>query len=289
MSAVDSAVAVRRPRRRIRRIAGLDTVGHVVLVLVVVFALLAVFGPLLARHDPDVVDLGQSFVGPDAAHPLGYDEQGRDLLSRLLVGARSSLLGPLAIVVFSTVAGLAIALVAAWRGGWIDSALASVLDAALAFPGLLLAVTAVAVFSPGLTATVLALGVAYTPYMARLIRSAALREIGKDYVDALRVRGCSAPAICARHVVPNVMPLVVGQAALTFAWATIDLAALSYLGLGVQPPASDWGLMTANGQTGVLQGYPAESLSAGLCLIVAVCSFSILGDRLLRRAERRAA
>lgn len=289
MSAVSPVVPLRRLRPRIHRIRGLDAVGHVALFLVVVFALLALFGPLLAPHDPDVVSLRQSFAGPDLAHPLGYDEQGRDLLSRLLVGARSSLLGPLAIVVFSTLAGTVVALLAAWRGGWIDSALSSFLDAALAFPGLLLAVMAVAVFGPGLTATVLALGIAYTPYMARLIRSAALAEIGKDYVSALRVQGCSAMAICGRHVMPNVMPLLVGQAALTFAWAAIDLAGLSYLGLGVQPPHADWGVMTADGQTGVLQGYPAQSIAAGTCLIVAVCSFSLLGERLLRRAEGKPA
>lgn len=284
-----STAALPVGRRRTHRIDGLDLVGHVALACVVGFALLAVLGPLIAPHDPDLVSLSHSFGGPEAAHPLGFDEQGRDLVSRLLAGARTSLLGPLGIVVFSTISGAALALVAAWRGGWVDSALASVLDTALAFPGLLLAVSAVAIFGPGLSATVLALGVAYTPYMARLVRSAALQEIGKDYVDALRLQGSSAVAICGRHVIPNVMPLVVGQASLTLAWATIDLAGLSYLGLGVQPPQADWGVMTAAGQTGVLEGHTTESLAAGLSLIVAVCSFSLLGDRLLRRAERRAA
>lgn len=285
---MSTVVALPR-KRRIRRIDGIDAVGHVALAFVAIFVLLAAVGPLVPPHDPDLVSLTKSFAGPDASHLLGFDEQGRDLLSRLLAGARTSLLGPLGIVAFSTAAGTVLALTGAWRGGWVDSAVSSLLDAALAFPGLLLAVTAVAVFGPGLNATVLALGLAYTPYMARLIRSAALREIGRDYVDALRVQGCSAWAICGRHVAPNVMPLVVGQAALTLAWATIDLAALSYLGLGVQPPQADWGVMTAVGQTGVLEGHPTESLAAGLCLIVAVCSFSLLGDRLLRRAERRAA
>jgi peptide/nickel transport system permease protein len=289
MSVVTSSAVLPRRRGRIRRVQGFDTLGHVALLLVLVFGLLAIFGPLIPPHDPDLVSLSRSFAGPDLAHPLGFDEQGRDILSRLLVGARTSLLGPLIIVAFSTTAGMVLALAAAWRGGWLDSTLASVVDAALAFPGLLLAVGAVAIFGPGLRATVLALGIAYTPYMARLVRSAALREIGKDYVDALRVQGCSATRICGRHVVPNVMPLVVGQAALTLAWATIDLAALSYLGLGLQPPTADWGVMTAAGQTGLLEGHPTESVAAGLCLIVTVCSFSLLGDRLLRRAERSAA
>jgi peptide/nickel transport system permease protein len=276
-------------RRRRRGIAGLDLVGHVALALVLVFALLAAFGPYLAPHDPDLVDLQRAYWGPDASHPLGYDHQGRDVLSRLLVGARTSFLGPLTIVVFATVAGTLLAVVSAWRRGWTDAALSGVLDASLAFPGILLAVMAVAVFGAGLQATVIALSIAYTPYMARIVRSAALREIGKDYVDSLRVQGFSAWRICRRHVLPNVMPIVLGQAALTLAWATIDLAGLSYLGLGIQPPSADWGVMVADGQAGVIAGYPMPAVVAGVSLVVAICSFALLGERLLRRAEVTAA
>lgn len=276
-------------KRRLPRVAGLDAVGHVALAFVVLFAFLAVFGPWLAPHDPNLVDLQKAYWGPDASHPLGYDHQGRDILSRLLYGARTSFLGPLAIVLFATVAGTTLAIVGAWRRGWTDAALAGVLDASLAFPGILLAVMAVAIFGAGLPATVIALSIAYTPYMARIVRSAALREIGKDYTDSLKVQGFGAWSICRRHILPNVMPVLLGQAALTLAWATIDLAGLSYLGLGIQPPSADWGVMVADGQTGVIAGYPMEAISAGVCLIVAVCSFALLGERLLRRAEVTAA
>lgn len=276
-------------RGRIPRVLGLDLVGNLALALVALFALLAAFGPMLAPHDPNLVDLFKSYWGPDATHPLGYDQQGRDLFSRLLYGARTSFLGPLIIVVVASSAGMTLAVVGAWRRGWVDAALAGVLDASLAFPGILLAVMAVAIFGAGLHASVVALAVAYTPYMARIVRSAALTEMGKDYVDSLRAQGFSAIRICGRHVIPNVMPIVMGQAALTLAWATVDLAGLSYLGLGIQPPSADWGLMVSNGQTGVLAGYPTESIAAGLCLIVAICSFSLLGERLLRRAEVDAA
>ena len=271
------------------RIAGLDLIGHIALGFVVIFAFLAVFGPYLAPHDPNLVDLERAYWGPDASHPLGYDHQGRDLLSRLLYGARTSFLGPLAIVIFATVAGSTLAIVGAWRRGWTDAALSGVLDASLAFPGILLAVMAVAVFGAGLPATVIALSIAYTPYMARIVRSAALREIGKDYADSLKVQGFTAWSICRRHILPNVMPIVLGQAALTLAWATIDLAGLSYLGLGIQPPSADWGVMVADGQAGVIAGYPMPAITAGLCLIIAVCSFALLGERLLRRAEATAA
>lgn len=267
------------------RIPGLDLVGHIALAIVVLFALLAAFGPLLAPHSPDVVDLSKSYWGPDLSHPIGYDQQGRDLFSRLLYGARTSFLGPLAIVLIASVAGMILAIAAAWRGGWFDATLSGILDSSMAFPGILLAVMAVAIFGPGLGASVIALAIAYTPYMARIIRSAALREVRKDYVDALRVQGVAAFTICARHIAPNIMPIVIGQAAVTLAWSTVDLAGLSYLGLGIQPPAADWGVMVADGQTGVLAGYPMQSIAAGVCLIVAICSFSLLGNRLLRRAE----
>ncbi len=287
------ALAQRRSIRsrlgRLPRVSGLDVMGHIALALVVVFALLAAFGPVLAPFSPNTVQLSQSYAGPTGAHLLGYDQQGRDILSRLLYGARTSFLGPLSIVVVATVAGLVLAVAAAWRRGWFDTVLAGVLDSAMAFPGILLAVMVVAIFGAGLTASVVALAIAYTPYMARIVRSAALREISKDYVDALRVQGMSGFVICRRHVVPNVLPIVMGQAALTLAWATVDLAGLSYLGLGIQPPAADWGVMVADGQTGVLAGYPTESIAGGICLIVAICSFGLLGERLLRRAEANAA
>jgi peptide/nickel transport system permease protein len=284
-----TALVEEEPRRRSMRVAGLDVVGHVALAVVIVFAFLAVFGPLLAPHDPNEVDLARAYWGPDASHWLGYDGQGRDILSRLLVGARSSFLGPLSIVLIATTVGLIVAVVAAWRGGWVDAIVAGVLDAAMSFPGLLLAVLVIAIVGTGLLGAVIALGVAYVPYVTRIVRSAALAEIGKDYVDTLWSQGFSGAHICLRHLVPNVLPIAMGQAALTLAWATVDLAGLSYLGLGVQPPTADWGVMVSDGQAGVLAGYPTESIAAGACLIVAICSFSLLGTRLLHRAEELAA
>jgi len=288
-SAEPAAGRARSWSLRVPRIAGLDLIGHLALAFVVLFALLAVFGPLLAPHDPNAVDLQRAYWGPDAAHPLGYDQQGRDIFSRLLYGARTSFLGPLAIVVMASALGMTLAIAGAWRRGWLDAGLAGLLDVSLAFPGILLAVMTVAIFGAGLTSTVVALGIAYTPYMARIVRSAAVTQMGKEYVDSLRVQGFSGVSICRRHLLPNVLPIAMGQAALTLAWATVDLAGLSYLGLGIQPPAADWGVMVADGQTGVLAGYPMESISAGVCLILAICSFGLLGERLLRRAEVLAA
>lgn len=285
MSFVAPIPRLRRFSRGRATVTGLGVLGNIALVMCALFVLLAVFGPLLAPYDPNAVNLNDAFVGPFGGHLLGFDESGRDLLSRLFAGARTSLLGPAAVVAIAASVGTALGISAAWFGGWYDSALASILNVIFAFPGILLAILAVAVFGPGLPAAVLALSVAYTPYLARGVRSGAVSEAAKDYIAALRVQGLSAWRICFRHFLPNVLPLIVAQSISAFAYATVDLAAISYLGLGVQQPQSDWGLMVSTGQQGVIEGYPTEAIAAGLCLVVAVLSFSILGDRLLSRNE----
>jgi peptide/nickel transport system permease protein len=271
-----------------RRAPTLGKLGYGALIVITLFGVIAIIGPAIAPHDPNALALSKAYYGPTSGHPLGYDSQGHDLLSRLLAGARTSLLGALAIVVVATVLGTGLALVAAWRGGWIDTSLSMVFDFTFAFPGLLLAVLAVAVFGAGLQAVVLALAISYTPYTARTIRSSVLTEVSRDYVAALRVQGSSGRAICLRHLLPNVMPMVVAQATISFSYAVVDLAAISFLGLGVQLPQSDWGLMVATGSNGILEGYPLESLSAGACLVVAVIAFNIVGERLLGQVEETA-
>jgi peptide/nickel transport system permease protein len=280
MSTGTPSVVLRAARTRRRRLAANNILLAVCAVIVGLAVLLAIVGPLLAPTDPNASDLTNAFVGPVPGHLLGYDGQGRDLLSRLLTGARTSMAGPFLVVAASVALGTALAVAAAWRGGWVDSAISTGLDILFAFPAILLAVLAAAVFGAGLTAPTLALAIAYTPYIARVLRSAALRERAREYIAACEVQGLSAVRICARHLVPNMLPLIVAQATLTFGYAMVDFAAISYLGLGVQPPTADWGVMVSTGQAGVLQGYPAESLSAGLCIVVVVVAVNLLGERL---------
>jgi len=274
-------------RRRARHIAKSDKVAVVCLVVIAIALLAAILGAALAPHDPDASDLNNAYVGPVAGHPLGFDGQGRDLLSRLLAGARTSILGPAAVVALSMIAGVVLAIVAAWRGGWMDSGISVVMDILFAFPGILLAVLAAAVFGPGLTAAALSLAVAYTPYVSRVLRSAAVRERAREYIAASEVQGLSSWAICTRHLVPNVAPLIVSQGTLLFGYAMVDLAAVSFIGLGVQPPQADWGVMVSTGEPGVLAGYPAEALSAGLCIVAVVVAVNLLGERLSQRNEER--
>ena len=284
-----SAEAV-APRRlpALPGLQGTGAVGHVCAAVVAAAIVVAVVGPWVAPHDPEAVNLGRSFAGAEGTHPLGYDGQGSDLLSRLLIGARTSLLGPLVVVGVAVAIGTLLAIAAAWRGGRFDTVASGALDVLFAFPGILLAVLAAAVFGSGLTAAAFALSIAYMPYVARVLRGAALRERHQQYVSALEVQGASGTAICARHLLPNVLPLVVAQGTILFGYAMVDLAAISFIGLGVQPPHPDWGVMVSEGRSGVLQGHPSESLLAGLCIVVVVIAVNLLGERLNDRAQAAA-
>jgi peptide/nickel transport system permease protein len=288
MSAQVSTVAAVRGTRRSRSLSGLRGTGVAGMVSAAVIALAtiaAIFGPLLAPFNPDLPNLSLAWVGPVGGHLLGFDFQGRDVLSRLLAGAQSSMLGPLAVVVLSLTAGAVLAVVSAWRRGATDAVISSGLDILFAFPGILLAVLATAIFGAGLTAASIALSIAYMPYVARVLRGTALRERSQPYVAALEVQGSSATTICLRHIIPNMLALIVAQATIMFGWAMVDLAAISFLGLGVQPPAPNWGVMISENQTGILQGYPLPALSAGVCIVAVVIAFNILGERLFEQAQ----
>ena len=209
------------------------------------------------------------------------------MLSRLLAGAQSSMLGPLAVVVVSVMAlGTLLAVIAAWRRGAADAVISSGLDILFAFPGILLAVLAAAVFGAGLTAASIALAIAYMPYVARVLRGAALKERSQPYVAALEVQGASATAICLRHIIPNIAPLIVAQATIMFGYAMVDLAAISFLGLGVQPPTANWGVMISENQVGIPAGLPAARARGRACIVAVVIAFNVLGERLFEQARR---
>ena len=266
---------------------GLGVAGQASFWTIVALALVAAFGPLFMWLDPNQVDLAYAVEPPGAYYLLGTDGSGRDLFSRLVFGARTALLGPLFVVAIATVVGTLLGLTAVWFGGWVDALAVRIIDAVFAFPGILLAILATALFGAGLTAAVLALAIAYFPYVARVVRSAALQERNLPYVAALRLQGMRGFTISARHIFPNVAGLVVANATLCYGWALIDLAALSFIGFGVQPPDADWGAIVGGGMSGVLQGYPNEALFAGALIVVTVAAINTLGDRLVARSERR--
>jgi peptide/nickel transport system permease protein len=280
------AAAIDAPRfRALTSVRATGAAGVVSAIVVVAATFVAVFGPLLAPYDPELPNLDRAWIGLTGGHLLGFDVQGRDVLSRLLVGAQTSMLGPLVVVIISMITGVLLAIVAAWRRGAADAVISSGLDILFAFPGILLAVLATAVFGAGLPAAAIALSLAYMPYVARVLRGAAFRERSQPYVAAFEVQGASATSICLRHLIPNMLPLIVAQATILFGYAMIDLAAISFLGLGVQPPRPDWGVMISENQTGIVQGYPLPALAPGLCIVAVVIAVNVLGERLFEQAQ----
>lgn len=254
---------------------GLIGAGFIVLV-----ALAALLAPLVAPYDPTVGSVLERHLPPSVGHLFGTDQAGRDIFSRVLWGARSSLLGPFIVVTITGVVGTTLALAAAWWGGKVDALISRVLDVLFAFPNLLLAIIVIAVFGASMLTAALALAVAYVPYTARIIRSVALRERAMPYVKSAELQGISGFIVTCRHILPNVAPLIVTGATINFGYAMIELAALSFLGLGVQLPDADWGLMVSNGQASLLQGYPEQSLISGLFIVLTVAAFGYLGEKL---------
>ncbi|GAA0266521.1 ABC transporter permease [Streptomyces polychromogenes] len=281
-----TAVLTRRPGLARVRAAG-SPLHLACLAFVALVVLAALLAPWLAPHDPNTVDLGDALAAPSAAHPSGVDAAGRDTLSRLLLGARTSLLGPLGVVALSTVAGIALGTAAAWRGGWPDSVVSRGTELVFAFPGMLLAILIISVYGEGLLAPVLALTVAYTPYVSRLTRSLVLAERARPYVSAYRVQGHSALQICLRHVLPNIAPVVLAQSAVNFGYALMDLAGLSFLGLGVPALTPDWGRMVFDGQTAVQHGYPLSAILPCAVIVLTVVAFNVVGEHWADRVARR--
>lgn len=256
-------------------------------VLLALVLLLALLGPAIAPYDPNAVDPLSIGASPSSSHLLGADDVGRDLLSRTIVGSRSSLSTPLLVVLIATLIAAPIALVSAWLGGFVDGLLSRTVDVLFAVPGILLAIVAVAVFGTARIVPAVALAIAYTPYIARVTRGAALRERRLFYVQALEAQGLSGPRICLTHVLPNLYRIIASQAIILFGYAIADLAALSFLGLGVQPPTADWGLMVSDGQNALLAGRPEEMLAAGLAIVIVILLVNLFAEELLARGENR--
>lgn len=269
------------------RAAKKDWLFRTSLVVFGVFALLALFGAFLTPYDPRELYAGDINGVGSLNHPMGTDDVGRDILSRVLIGAQASVIAPIVIVVLSTVLGAGIAVVAAWFGGIVSAVVDRIIDVIFAIPGLVLAVLAVAMFGKGLAAPIIALSIAYVPVVARLTRTAAARELGKPYMAALRIQGVGSLAICFRHLTPALVPMLAAQMTVGFGYAMLDLAAISFLGLGQQPPNADWGSMIATGQDALIAGAPEQSVYPAALIVLTVLSVSIIGARITTWAEER--
>jgi peptide/nickel transport system permease protein len=258
------------------------------LAIVLVALLAAAVGPVLTPYDPASQELSRRLERPSVSHPFGLDELGRDILSRLLAGARISLLVGIAVVSVSSVVGMLLGSIAGYFGGLADDLISRVVDVLMAFPGILLAIALVAVLGPSLTNVVIALSVIGWVGYARLVRSQALRARELEFVQAARALGAGAPRIVLRHVLPTAFPAVVVQATLGMAGAIIAEAALSFLGLGVQPPTPSWGTMLDAGRSHLFDA-PHLTLFPGLAIATLVLGFNFLGDGLRDRVDPKLA
>ena len=247
--------------------------------IVVGAALLALLGPSMTPFDPAAQTLPLRLARPSAAHPFGLDEQGRDILARVLAGARISFLIGLTVVFVSASVGTLLGAAAGYFGGLLDDAISRVIDVLLAFPGLLLAIALVAVLGPSLANVLVALTIIGWVGYARLVRGQVLRARELDYVQAARAQGAGVARILWRHVIPAALPAVVVQATLGMAGAIVSEAALSFLGLGVQPPTPSWGTMLNGGRAHLLDA-PHLTVFPGLAIAILVLGFNFLGDGL---------
>jgi peptide/nickel transport system permease protein len=247
--------------------------------IVAIAVLAALIGPILAPFDSAAQELPLRLTGPSLQHWFGLDELGRDILSRVLAGARISLLVGIVVVSISSTVGILVGAIAGYFGGRLDEVLSRIIDVLLAFPGLLLAIAMVAVLGPSLVNVVFALSLIGWVGYARLVRGQVLRARELEFVQAARALGASTPRVLIRHVIPTALPAVSVQATLGMGGAILAEASLSFLGLGVQPPTPSWGTMLNYGRIHLLDA-PHLTVFPGLAIAVLVLGFNFLGDGL---------
>ena len=247
--------------------------------LIAAFILLAVAAPLVAPYDPLKTSWTLVRKAPSAAHWFGTDDLGRDVLARVLYGARASLLAGAISVVIALSIGVPIGMIAGYRGGFVDALISRITDAMLACPFLILAIALAAFLGPSLGNAMIAIGISATPIFVRLTRGEVLNVKVEEYVEAARSVGDTDLQIAVRHILPNIMPALLVQATLSIAAAIIAEAALSFLGLGQQPPAPSWGSML-NAAQRFLTNAPWMAIWPGLAIFLVVLSLNLLGDGL---------
>ena len=266
---------MRRALRRLKRRKG-AVLGLIVIAL---FVVVAVFAPWIAPYDPAAQSWTSVRKAPSALHWLGTDDVGRDVLSRVIFGARASLLAGVISVAIAVSVGVPVGLIAGYLGGWVDALLSRITDAMLAVPALILAIALAAFLGPSLGNAMIAIGVVTTPIFVRLTRGQVMAVKVEDYVEAARAIGNPRWRIALFHILPNILPALLVQGTLSIAAAIIAEAALSFLGLGQQPPAPSWGSMLNSAQR-FLTTASWMAIWPGLAIFLTVLSFNLVGDGL---------
>lgn len=262
-----------------------DPVGATSLGVILTMVLVAVFAPLIAPQSPIAQDPAHAFASPSSAHWLGTDDLGRDVLSRLIFATRVSLLGVLIAVCTTVALGLPTGLLAGYLRGWGETVFGHLANAILSIPGIVLAIAIVTALGPGLIHAMIAVGISFSPILFRVTRAATLNVCEETYVHAAVVGGCSTPRVLLRHVLPNILSPLLVQITIVASLAVIAEAGLSFLGLGVVPPQTSWGLMLGDAFNYIFNDWQLM-IWPGVCILLASLSFSLLGD-VLRDSLRR--
>ena len=247
--------------------------------IVAVIVVLAVFASVVTPYDPTEMKVVDALKAPSAAHPFGTDRFGRDVLSRTIHGSRIALGVALSSITLAFVLGTLLGVIGGYAGGWPDLAIGRTMDVLFSFPTLILAIGIAAMLGPGLDNAALAIAVVYAPLFSRVARGPVIAERAKDYVSAALALGAGPLRMAFRHILPNVMAPLIAQVSIGLAYAILTEAALSYLGLGTQPPAPSWGTMLNEGRT-YLETAPWMSVFPGVAIMLAVLGFNLLGDGL---------
>ena len=263
----------------LRRFAGETPLNVLALGIITVFIFLSIFGRLLAPYDPIVPDIANKLAPPSAAHWLGTDELGRDILSRVLTGTRISLGIATMILSIAITAGVLIGAVAGYVGGWVDEVLMRITDIFLAFPALILAMGIAASLGRDLKNVIIALTLVYWPWYARLIRGQVLMIRERDFVEAAHAIGMRPSRVLLRHILPNTMAPIIVQATVDVGYAVLATAGLSFIGLGAQPPSPEWGTMIAGARAYFRVAWWYMTFP-GIALTLTVIGFNLLGDGL---------
>ncbi|MEG6520534.1 nickel transporter permease [Desulfotomaculum sp. 1211_IL3151] len=252
-------------------------IGGVILLVVI---LCAIFAPLITHYDPNETQLEQRLLPPGTeGHFLGTDEVGRDMFTRLVYGARVSVMIGFVAVAIALFFGILVGLFAGYYGGWIDTILMRCIDVLMAFPYVLLAISIIAALGPGLLQAMVAISIVGIPYYARIVRGTVLSLRNKEFIEAEKALGASNMRIIFKHILPNTMAPIIVAATLDVGWMIIAAAGLSFLGLGAQPPTAEWGVMLSEGRK-FLRVAPYVSLLPGVCIFLVVLSLNLLGDGL---------
>jgi peptide/nickel transport system permease protein len=249
------------------------------LVIVVFLISIAILAPLLAPFSPDGINPSAALLRPNSTEIFGTDDLGRDILSRVLFGARVSLTAGILTVLAAVLIAVPVGLASAYSGGWVDNVIMRIMDMILAFPSLILALAITATLGPSLRNAMIAIAFVLLPVFARIARGQTLSVKGLEYVEAARVVGAGTPIILFRHILPNIISPIVVQASLAIAGAVLAEASLSFLGLGTQPPTPSWGAMVYEGQS-YLERQPWLGLFPGFAIFLVVLGFNLLGDGL---------